>query len=208
MKRALCALPGWWKCLPAFPPLSRFTPLMYVLTERLRKGWMMQKCVFSCWNGRERNDEGPGPFQEQHLPSNRDSWNSDLGWVREATVIHVVCPCSSANYRVITRGQLVEMKTITKIQILHFLSLFQGMRAQIGSQPKDKCARSFCKTDPCTEERQKPTLAQHKIFLSCNQEIQVTAAISSHTAAVNPGQQDTHTSWWPRAWMLQTAMHF
>lgn len=125
-----------------------------------------------------------------------------------AAVIHVVCPCSSANCRVTNRGQLVEMKTITKIQILHFLSLFQGMRAQIGSQPKDKYARRFCKTNPCTEERQKPTSVQRKIFLNCNQEIHVTAAISSHTAAVNPGQQDTHTSWWSRAWMLQTAMHF
>ena len=40
------------------------------------------------------------------------------------------------------------MKTITKNQILHFLSLSQGMRVLIGSQPNDECARSLWKNGP------------------------------------------------------------
>ena len=168
----------------------------------------MQKCVFS-FTGTEGREtmKGLGHFRKSICPATVIL--EKVIWVEWGSHCHKVVCASLANYRVTNRGQLVKMKTITKIQILHFLSLSQGMRVLIGSQPNDECARSFWKkTDPCTEERQKPISVQYKIFLNCNQEIQVTAAISSHTVARKPGQQNTHTSWWSRAWMSQAAMHF
>lgn len=99
-----------------------------------------------------------------------------------------------ANYRFTNSDQFVEMTTIINIQILHFSFHFpKGMSVQIGRQADDGC-QMLLQNGCYIEGHPTPALVHSKVFLNCNQEVQTTIAINSHTIAINPGQQNADAS--------------
>ena len=62
------------KMPPSFPAAFKIYTLDVCADRKIKEGLHDAKmCLLFHWNGRERDDEGPGSFQKERLPSNHNS---------------------------------------------------------------------------------------------------------------------------------------